>query len=150
MDWICWSSTSHRCSIGLRYGRFGGHGNILRSHWQLTPMHCDTFLSWPALSYSGVWATVAFLCGETDGFVFTLYLPQWFLVAHDPDDSLPVVLSCTTFGRYQLLHNGNTPQDLHLHLHLVIWQTLLSKATYNWGIHKAIYLEEAIRQRKCS
>ncbi len=39
---------------------------------------------------------------------------------------------------------------LHLHLHLVIWQTLLSKATYNWGIHKAIHLEEAIRQRKCS
>ncbi len=38
----------------------------------------------------------------------------------------------------------------HLHLHLVIWQTLLSKATYNWGIHKAIHLEEAIRQRKCS
>ncbi len=35
-------------------------------------------------------------------------------------------------------------------LHLVIWQTLLSKATYNWGIHKAIHLEEAIRQRKCS
>ncbi len=72
-------------------------------------MHCDTFLSWPALSYSGVWARVAFLCGETDGFVFTLYLPQWFLVAHDPDDSLPVVLSYTTFGRYKLLHNGNTP-----------------------------------------
>ncbi len=40
--------------------------------------------------------------------------------------------------------------DLHLHLHLVIWQTLLSKATYNWGVHKAIHLEEAIRQRKCS
>ncbi len=39
---------------------------------------------------------------------------------------------------------------LHLHLHLVIWQTLLSKAIYNWGIHKAIHLEEAIRQRKCS
>ncbi len=39
---------------------------------------------------------------------------------------------------------------VHLHLHLVIWQTLLSKATYNWGIHKAIHLEEAIRQRKCS
>ncbi len=37
-----------------------------------------------------------------------------------------------------------------VHLHLVIWQTLLSKATYNWGIHKAIHLEEAIRQRKCS
>ncbi len=34
--------------------------------------------------------------------------------------------------------------------HLVIWQTLLSKATYNWGIHKVIHLEEAIRQRKCS
>ncbi len=30
-------------------------------------------------------------------------------------------------------------------LHLVIWQTLWSKATYNWGIHKAIHLEEAIR-----
>ncbi len=41
-------------------------------------------------------------------------------------------------------------EHLHLHLHLVIWQTLLSKATYNWGIHKAIHLEEAIRQRKCS
>ncbi len=41
-----------------------------------------------------------------------------------------------------------TKLHLHLHLHLVIWQTLLSKATYNWGIHKAIHLEEAIRQRK--
>ncbi len=39
---------------------------------------------------------------------------------------------------------------LSLHLHLVILQTLLSKATYNWGIHKAIDLEEANRQRKCS
>ncbi len=29
-----------------------------------------------------------------------------------------------------------------LHLHLVILQALLSKATYNWGIHKAINLEE--------
>ncbi len=29
---------------------------------------------------------------------------------------------------------------LHLHLHLVILQMLLSKATYNWGIHKAIIL----------
>ncbi len=38
---------------------------------------------------------------------------------------------------------------LCLHLHLVILQTLLSKATYNWGIHKAINLEEANRQRKC-
>ncbi len=47
----------------------------------------------------------------------------------------------------------NCPPELtyiHLHLHLVIWQMLLSKATYNWGIHKAIHLEEAIRQRKCS
>ncbi len=35
------------------------------------------------------------------------------------------------------------------HLHLVILRTLLSKATYNWGIHKAINLEEANRQRKC-
>ncbi len=39
---------------------------------------------------------------------------------------------------------------IYLHLHLVILQTLLSKATYNWGIHKAIHLEEVIRQRKCS
>ncbi len=37
-----------------------------------------------------------------------------------------------------------------LHLHLVILQMLLSKATYNWEIHKAIHLEEANRQRKCS
>ncbi len=29
------------------------------------------------------------------------------------------------------------------HLHLVILQMLLSTATYNWGIHKAIHLEEA-------
>ncbi len=36
-----------------------------------------------------------------------------------------------------------------LHLHLVILQMLLSKATNNWGIHKAINLEEANRQRKC-
>ncbi len=35
-----------------------------------------------------------------------------------------------------------------LHLHLVILQTLLSKATYNWGVHKAINLEEANIQRK--
>ncbi len=35
-----------------------------------------------------------------------------------------------------------------LHLHLIILQTLLSKATYNLGIHKAIHLEEANRQRK--
>ncbi len=33
-----------------------------------------------------------------------------------------------------------------LHLHLVILQTLLSKATYNWGIHKAIHLKEANKQ----
>ncbi len=32
------------------------------------------------------------------------------------------------------------------HLHLVILQMFLSKATYNWGIHKAINLEEANRQ----
>ncbi len=38
---------------------------------------------------------------------------------------------------------------INLHLHLVILQTLLSKATYNWGIHKAINLEESNRQRKC-
>ncbi len=37
----------------------------------------------------------------------------------------------------------------HLHLHLVILQTILSKAAYNWRIHKAIHLEEANRQRKC-
>ncbi len=42
-----------------------------------------------------------------------------------------------------------------LHLHLVLLQMLLSKATYNWGIHKAINLEEANRQitpslRHCS
>ncbi len=30
----------------------------------------------------------------------------------------------------------------NIHLHLVILQMLLSKATYNWGIHKAILLKE--------
>ncbi len=39
---------------------------------------------------------------------------------------------------------------LPLCLYLVILQMLLSKASYNWGIHKAIDLEEANRQRKCS
>ncbi len=38
---------------------------------------------------------------------------------------------------------------LLLHLHVVIYQVLLSKATYNWGVHKAINLEEANIQRKC-
>ncbi len=49
----------------------------------------------------------------------------------------------------RLLKMHELQYTLHLHLHLVIWQTLLSKATYNWGIHKAIHLEEANRQRKC-
>ncbi len=31
--------------------------------------------------------------------------------------------------------------QVHLHLHLVIWQTLLSKATYNWGIHQRFILK---------
>ncbi len=53
-------------------------------------------------------------------------------------------------GRTEAAHPFLEHCYLHLHLHLVIWQTLLSKATYNWGIHKAIHLEEAIRQRKCS
>ncbi len=44
----------------------------------------------------------------------------------------------------------NVKQAIFLHLHLVILQMLLSKMTYNWGIHKAIHLEEANRQRKCS
>ncbi len=35
-------------------------------------------------------------------------------------------------------------------IYIVILQMLLSKATYNWGIHKAIHLKEANRQRKCS
>ncbi len=46
-----------------------------------------------------------------------------------------------------LLHNWILGSSLHLHL--VILQTLLSKATYNWGIHKAINLKEANRQRIC-
>ncbi len=33
--------------------------------------------------------------------------------------------------------------NLVIHLHLVILQTLLSKATNNWGKHKMINLEEA-------
>ncbi len=41
-------------------------------------------------------------------------------------------------------------QENILHLHLVILQMLLSKATYKWGIHEAIHLEEANKQRKCS
>ncbi len=36
---------------------------------------------------------------------------------------------------------------IHLHCHLA--DAFLSKATYNWGIHKVINLEEANKQRKC-
>ncbi len=62
------------------------------------------------------------------------------------------ILTKPTSGRSCQTFTNMYPVQLHLHLHLhlVIWQTLLSKATYNWGIHKAIHLEEAIRQRKCS
>ncbi len=35
------------------------------------------------------------------------------------------------------------------YIYIVILQTLLSKVTYNWGIHKAINLEEASKLRKC-
>ncbi len=31
--------------------------------------------------------------------------------------------------------------DIVLNLHLFIWKTLLSKATYNLGIHQAIHLK---------
>ncbi len=55
----------------------------------------------------------------------------------------PMIFAAVFTVRWRVLRSA-------LHLHLVIWQTLLSKATYNWGIHKAIHLEEAIRQRKCS
>ncbi len=41
---------------------------------------------------------------------------------------------------------------INIHLHLLFLQTLLSKATYNWGIQKSIHLEEANRPslRHCS
>ncbi len=52
-----------------------------------------------------------------------------------------VWLPTVFFGYKHLL--WCSAEHLHLHLHLVIWQTLLSKATYNWGVHKAINLEEA-------
>ncbi len=44
--------------------------------------------------------------------------------------------------------------NLHLYLHLVILQTLLSKATYNEDyvkitVYKVILLKEANRHRKC-
>ncbi len=44
----------------------------------------------------------------------------------------------------------NNPFFLKKHyIYIVILQMLLSKATYNWGIHKVINLEEANRQSKC-
>ncbi len=56
-----------------------------------------------------------------------------------------ILYVCLCVYKYIIKYTQNT----HLHLHLVILQTLLSKATYNWGIHKAINLEEANKQRKC-
>ncbi len=73
------------------------------------------------------------------------------------NDYRPVALTSIVMKVFERLVKSHicssipvTLDPLHLHLHLVIWQTLLSKATYNWGVHKAIHLEEAIRQRKCS
>ncbi len=40
MDQICWSCTSHRCSIGLRAGKFGGQGNTLNS------LSCSSHCPW--------------------------------------------------------------------------------------------------------
>ncbi len=46
-------------------------------------------------------------------------------------------------GHYCCVSLPPSAGHLHLHLHLIIFQTLLSKATYNWGVRKAIKLEEA-------
>ncbi len=51
--------------------------------------------------------------------------------------------------RFQHVSTCSNYYKKHLHLHLVILQTLLSKATYNWGIHKAINLEETNAHRGC-
>ncbi len=55
---------------------------------------------------------------------------------------------CDQFSSWIWVEAANWMHNLHLHL--VILQTLLSKAIYNWGTHKVINLEEANRQRKCS
>ncbi len=57
---------------------------------------------------------------------------------------------CAVFIIYYYAQPNNAMcNKFYLHLHLVILQTVLSKATYNWGIYKAINLEEVNRQSKC-
>lgn len=59
----------------------------------------DTFLSWPALSFSAVWTTVTLLC-DPDRLAFAAHVHQWDMGAYDPDAGSLVVLPCTNFGKY--------------------------------------------------
>ncbi len=51
--------------------------------------------------------------------------------------------TCQEKQKYSHMAESKLVTSIYFLLHLVILQTLLSKATYNWGIHKAINLEEA-------
>ncbi len=74
--------------------------------------------------------------------------------SYDESDSKPEPYALLSSSRGTLMsYIDRSVTNKHLfilgNLHLVILQMLLSKATYNWGIHKAINLEEANRQRTC-
>ncbi len=97
-------------------------------------------------------------CGRISlSYGYTIQLLQWPLVLEDLLSLivLPWFVFNLDFRYLNLLLEVSKNayfyvQIVKRHLHLVILRTLLSKATYIWGIHKAIHLKEANRQSKCS
>ncbi len=71
----------------------------------------------------------------------TVCLFDMRLFSNEEGKMLPCIIwfCCTSIAYYIKMGDASSVY-LHLHLHLVILQMLLSKATYNWGIHKAIIL----------
>ncbi len=71
---------------------------------------------------------------------------KYYLSAKKSQAALLYQLLYSTYQYKKLINHLERGPSLYLHLILVILQTLLFKATYNWGIHKAINIEEAFRQ----
>ncbi len=110
---VCWSWLKlNSAGYWLHISSTGTH--MTRRHFQwwtrvimgtLTGLHLrspilctsETFLSWPAMSYSAIWATVALLWNWTRWTNLHTCEHQWSLGTHDSDAGSPVVLPWTTF-----------------------------------------------------